>query len=142
MKIPLHTMSLVGTLALAACAGINFPNLEELSVAKKPAAQNKAPNVPRYGAIAFSDQSQRWRFRWNVVDQHRAADLAMQDCGDSGCRILLTFGPEECGTFALGRNNVTAVAKGQTPEKAETAARAACNDIGDGCRVAPAQCNT
>lgn len=142
MKIPLHIMLLAGTLALAACAGFDLPGLSASSAAPKPSAKTTKPDVPRYGAIAFSDQSERWRFRWNVVDPQRAVDLVMQDCGDSGCRILLTFGPDECGTFALGRNSVTAAAKARTPKQAETSARAACNDIGGGCRVAPAQCNT
>lgn len=142
MKTPFHIAALVGTLALTACAGIDLPGTSESAAAPRSAAQETKPDVPRYGAIAFSDQSQRWRFRWNVIDPQRAADLAMQDCGDSGCRILLTFGPAECGTFALGQNSVTAAAKAQTPRQAETEAKAACNDIGAGCRVAPAQCNT
>ena len=141
MKTPLHIAALLGILALTACSGIDFPGMLE-PLAQKPKAQKAKPDVPRYGAIAFSDLSQRWRFRWNVADPQRAIDLAMQDCGDTGCRILLTFGPKECGTFALGSNSVTAAAKGPTPKKVETSARAACNNIGRDCRVAPAQCNT
>lgn len=143
MKKLVHLATPVAMLALTACADIVEPLKETLSPRETAsrATPQTAKDVPRYGAIAFSDQSQRWRFRWNVVAQQRAIDLAIKDCGDAGCRILLTFGPEQCGTFALGRNGVTAAAVGRTAAESETAARAACNKAGKDCKVAPAQCN-
>jgi len=96
----------------------------------------------RFGAIAFSDSTQIWRFRWNVVDQQRAIDLVLRDCGQTDCRLLLTYGPTLCGTFAMGADGKTAAAAGNNARESEVAARAACNSISRGCKVAPAQCNT
>lgn len=135
---------LIATLALGACATVSVALQEAESSIRggAKAVDQPAKDVPRYGAIAFSDSSLRWRFRWNVPAQQRATDLALKDCGDADCRILLTFGPQMCGTFAMGRNGKTAAVARPTVKEAEAAARSACDALTSGCKVAPAQCNT
>jgi hypothetical protein len=134
----------ITVLVVSACAAITEPGEERSSSrdSNNRDSPGAAQEATRFGAIAFSDSTQIWRFRWNVVEQQRAIDLALDDCGQADCRILITYGPALCGTFAMGRDGQTAAAAGRTPKESETAARAACNSVSEGCRVAPAQCNT
>jgi hypothetical protein len=125
--------------ALSACAEIGLGT--STTVAEPGRKSAATASASGYGAIAFSETSQRWRFRWNVLDEERATELALDDCGDSGCRIILKFGPKQCGTFALGNKNVTAAAVGKTRDQAERLARERCDATTEGCRIAPAQCN-
>lgn len=96
----------------------------------------------RYGAIAYSHVSENWRFRWNVRGRSRAVRLVLSDCGDLACRVVVTFGPEHCGSFSLGENRVVGVGIGRSPKVAEDAARADCQRKGGtDCKVAPGRCN-
>lgn len=96
----------------------------------------------RYGAIAYSDVSENWRIRWNVLDQSRAVRFVLSDCGDPACRVVLTFGPKQCGSFSLGENRVVGAGVGRSAKEAEGAARADCRSGGGtNCKVAPGRCN-
>jgi len=93
-----------------------------------------------YGAAAHAPSTQDWRLRWQAADPQRARQQALADCGAADCRVVLEFGPGQCGTLALGRSGI-GVGQGDTPAAAETAALAECQRTGQGCRVAPAECN-
>jgi len=142
MEMFLRPVSLIVVFALGACTSIG-ESMKDSTTRNGPSRQTAKPqSAERYGAITFSDSTQIWRFRWNVVSQQRAIDLALQDCGQSDCRVLLSYGAARCGTFAMGRDGKTAAVARHTAKEAETAARAACNSISSACKVAPAQCNT
>jgi len=94
-----------------------------------------------FGAIAFSNSTQRWHIRWDVSDQARADDLAVQYCGAGDCRVVLRFGPGQCGTFSLGNEGALGVGLGQSTSLAESQARADCSASGQSCKVAPVRCN-
>lgn len=93
-----------------------------------------------YGAAAHAPSTQDWRLRWQAADPQRARQQALADCGAADCRVVLEFGPGQCGTLALGRSGI-GVGQGDTPAAAEAAALAECQRTGQGCRVAPAECN-
>ena len=141
MKSHITIMLLAVALLTSACSVISPEEPVAAAESGQIPADQAIAALPGYGAIAFSETSQRWRFRWNVLEQERANALAMNDCGDSGCQILLTFGPKQCGTFALGAGNLTAAAVGSSREQAEKLAREKCFARTEECLVAPAQCN-
>lgn len=93
-----------------------------------------------YGAIAYAPGTQDWRMRWQAVDARRARERTLADCAASDCRIVLEFGPGQCGTLALGSGGF-AVGQGDAPAAAESAALAECQRAGADCRVAAAECN-
>lgn len=93
-----------------------------------------------YGAIAYAPSTQDWQMRWQAIDARRARERALADCATSDCRIVLEFGPGQCGTLALGSGGFS-VGQGETPAVAETAALNACQATGSDCRVAAAECN-
>lgn len=94
-----------------------------------------------YGAIAFSQTTLRWHMRWNVISADRASVVAIEQCGAADCRVVLLFGPKQCGTFSLGKQNALAVGRGFTSAIAHDAALNGCVASGQICKVAPVQCN-
>lgn len=98
-------------------------------------------NEDRYGSIAFSESTQKWHIRWNVTGQERADVLAKQYCGASDCRVVLQFGPGQCGTFSLGEEGALGAGVGLTPGEAANVARKNCSLLGQSCKVAPVRCN-
>lgn len=93
-----------------------------------------------YGAAAYAPSTQDWRFRWRAADPHRARQRVLEDCAAADCRVVLEFGPDQCGTLALGQGGL-GVGRGDTPAAAEAAALAECQRAGSDCRVAAAECN-
>ncbi|HQC71490.1 MAG TPA: DUF4189 domain-containing protein [Candidatus Competibacteraceae bacterium] len=93
-----------------------------------------------YGAVAYAASTQDWRLRWQAADPQQARQQVLQDCAAADCQVVLEFGPGQCGTLALGSRGI-GIGQGATPDAAESAARAACQQQGSGCRVATAECN-
>ena len=94
-----------------------------------------------YGAVAYAASTRDWRLRWQAADPQRARQRALADCAAPDCRVVLEFGPGQCGTLALGQQSGFGAGLGDTPAVAETAALGECQRSGSGCRVAPAECN-
>ncbi len=127
---------IVLALGTAGCSTYSWSSLNPWSTSPKTEPVN------RYGAIAYSFSSQHWHIRRNVADPARAATLAAQNCGARDCRIILNFGPGECGTFSLGDSGAVTVGTGPTERSAYDAALAKCKSSGQSCKVAPVQCNS
>jgi hypothetical protein len=100
-----------------------------------------SPSAGRYGAIAVSDRTRDWRIYWDAPSKQDASRVALAECAQPTCRIILDFGPEQCGTVALGSNGF-AVGVGRSGAEAEKNARTNCSAKGTGCKVAPAGCNS
>lgn len=94
-----------------------------------------------YGAVAHAPSTQDWRLRWRVADPQRARRQVLADCAVPDCRVVLEFGPGQCGTLALGSQGRLGVGLGDSPALAETAALRECQRTDSNCRVAPAECN-
>ncbi|MDG4597309.1 MAG: DUF4189 domain-containing protein [Candidatus Contendobacter sp.] len=98
--------------------------------------------VGSHGAVAYAPSTQDWRLRWRVVDPQRVRQVVLEDCPAADCRVVLEFGPGQCGTLALGQQAGFGVGLGDTPAAAEAAALAECQRTGADCRVASAECNS
>jgi len=94
-----------------------------------------------YGAVAVSDQTQDWRIYWDAVSPEDASRRALAESEHASCRVLVDFGPSECGTVALGPDGFFG-GVGRTGPEAESNARASCSAGGADCKVAPAACNS
>jgi hypothetical protein len=103
-------------------------------------SDNKAATTG-YGAAAYAAGTGDWRLRWQASDAQRARQRVLADCAAPDCRVVLEFGPGQCGTLALNRQGEFGVGMGDTPMAAETVALAECRRAGSDCRVAPAECN-
>ena len=97
--------------------------------------------VGNHGTVAYAPSTRDWRLRWRVIDPQRVRQLVLEDCLVADCRVVLEFGPGQCGTLALGQQAGFGVGLGDTPAAAEAAALAECQRTGTDCRVASAECN-
>ena len=95
----------------------------------------------QFGAIALSQKTLRWQMRWNVANQSRAEKLALDKCATEDCKIILTFGPKQCGTFSLGDKGFVGVGIGDTALRAKDNALESCQKSGQFCKVATPRCN-
>lgn len=94
-----------------------------------------------YGAVTYAPSTQDWRLRWKAINPQRARQRALTDCAVADCRVVLEFGPGQCGTLALNPQGVFGVGQGATANTAETVALNECRRTATGCRVVPAECN-
>ena len=62
------------------------------------------PTVPSgtgyYGAIAWDENTGRRGWSWNQGSPARAEEVALSECGASGCKIILRAGRAMCGALA------------------------------------------
>ena len=112
-----------------------------LGVTSGCAVADKTDTANGYGAVAYAASTQDWRLRWQAADPQRARQRALADCAASDCRVVLEFGPGQCGTLALNQQGGFGVGLGDTPAAAEAVALSECQRSGSGCRVASAECN-
>lgn len=105
------------------------------------AVADKPDTADGYGAVAYATSTQDWHLRWQATDPQRAREQVLADCAVPDCRVVLEFGPSQCGTLALNRQGGFGVGLGDTPSVAETAALGDCQRSGSSCRVASAECN-
>src|SRR5713101_6865705 len=57
-----------------------------------------------YGAIAWDEGTGKYSASWNQPTQRRADEVAISECGASGCKVVRQIGPKMCGALALSEN--------------------------------------
>ena len=65
------------------------------------------PSVPAfaaYGAIAWDRGTGKYGVRWNQPTPKRAEEVALGECGSTGCKIVGRVGPAMCGALATTEN--------------------------------------
>jgi hypothetical protein len=109
----------------------------EQPVASSPAARGD------YGAIAWDRQSGRRGWSSSQPTMQRAEEVALSECGASGCEVITRTGRGACGALATTENGkyVGAASRGDR-EAARLAALANCNKGNAGeCAVRFTECN-
>ena len=53
-----------------------------------------------YGAITWDKQTGKRGWSWNQATQKRADEVALSECGASGCKVIIRAGPAMCGALA------------------------------------------
>lgn len=59
-----------------------------------------APAVAGYGAIAWDRATGKYGVSWNQPTAKRAEEVALGECGASGCKIVSKGSPKMCGALA------------------------------------------
>ena len=59
-----------------------------------------APAFAGYGAIAWDKETGKHGWSWNQSTQRRADEIALSQCGGSGCKIVTRIGSGRCGALA------------------------------------------
>jgi len=58
------------------------------------------PAFAAYGAIAWDKGSGKYGVSWNQPTQKRAEEVAVGECGATGCKVVSKIGPKMCGALA------------------------------------------
>jgi hypothetical protein len=59
-----------------------------------------APAYAEYGAIAWDRQTGKRGWSWNQSTQKRADEVALSECGASGCKVIIRAGSGMCAALA------------------------------------------
>jgi hypothetical protein len=95
-----------------------------------------------YGAIAWDEGTGKYSASWNQPTQRRADEVAISECGASGCKVVRQIGPKMCGALALSENGKKAgAAFRKDRDAARLAALKACPKQAGECVVRVADCN-
>ena len=58
------------------------------------------PALAGYGAIAWDRGTGKYGVSWNQPTPQRAEEVALGECGASGCKVVTRVGPTRCGALA------------------------------------------
>jgi hypothetical protein len=104
------------------------------------------PGVPAfaaYGAIAWDRGTGKYGVSWNQPTLQRAEEVAVSECGATGCKVVSKIGPKMCGALALTEDGKHAGAAWRKDrEAARLAALKNCaKDKAGECVVRATDCN-
>ena len=101
------------------------------------------PAFAAYGAIAWDRGSGKYGVSWNQPTQQRAVEVALGECGSTGCKIVGRVGPAMCGALATtGDGKHAGAAWRKDRDAARLAALKNCEkDKAGDCVVRATDCN-
>ena len=97
-----------------------------------------------YGAIAWDENTGKRGWGWNQNSPARAEEVALSECGASGCKIILRAGRAMCGALATTEaGKYVGAASRRDRDAARLAALANCQkgNAGD-CTIRVTDCNS
>jgi Domain of unknown function (DUF4189) len=85
------------------------------------------PALAGYGAIAWDKESGKRGWSWNETTAQKAAEVALSQCGASGCKVIMRTRSPVCAALATTADGkfVGAAAR-KTKDEARLAALANC----------------
>jgi hypothetical protein len=101
------------------------------------------PALAAYGAIAWDKESGNRGWSWNQATAQKAAELALSQCGASGCKVVIRTSAGRCAALATTADGKFAGgAARKTKDEARLAALANCQKgkAGD-CVIRVSDCN-
>jgi hypothetical protein len=104
------------------------------------------PGIPafaEYGAIAWDRGTGKYGASWNQPTAQRATEVALSECGASGCKVVSKIGPAMCGALATTEDGKHAGAAWRKDrEAARLAALKNCEkDKAGDCTIRATDCN-
>lgn len=96
----------------------------------------------QYGAIAWDRETGKYGASWNQDTPKRAEEVALGECGATGCKVVRQIGPRLCGALALsGDGKMAGAAFRKDRDAARVAALRACPRKAGECAVRVTDCN-
>ena len=101
------------------------------------------PASAGFGAIAWDKGTGKYGASWNQATGKRAEEVALGECGASGCKVVGRVGPRMCGAFATTEDGKHAGAAWRKDrEAARLDALKSCTKANAGeCAVRATDCN-
>ena len=101
------------------------------------------PAFAQYGAIAWDKETGKYGASWNQDTPKRAEEVALSDCGATGCKVIIRTRRAMCA--ALATNESGKYAGGASRKDREAARFSALNNCKKGnageCTVRVTDCN-
>jgi hypothetical protein len=101
------------------------------------------PAFAQYGAIAWDKETGKYGASWNQDTPKRAEEVALSDCGATGCKVIIRTRRAMCA--ALATNESGKYAGGASRKDREAARLSALNNCKKGnageCTVRVTDCN-
>jgi hypothetical protein len=96
-----------------------------------------------YGAIAWDQESGRAGWVWNQPTPKKAAEIALSQCGATGCKVIIGTGSRQCAAFATTRDGkAVGAARRENQNAARLSALSDCQKRNAGeCVVKASNCN-
>jgi hypothetical protein len=119
------------------CRGREPTVARDLPAVREPAAQGE------YGAIAWDKETGKRGWSWNQQTQSRAEEVALSECGATGCKVIMRTGRRECAALATNEaGKYVGAASRKDRDAARLAALANCEKGNAGeCIVRITDCN-
>jgi hypothetical protein len=101
------------------------------------------PAFAQFGAIAWDEGTGKYGASWNKDTPQRAADVALSECGTTGCKVIVRTRQAVCAALATTDSGKSAgAASRRDRDAARLAALANCQKRKSGeCIVRVADCN-
>jgi Domain of unknown function (DUF4189) len=101
------------------------------------------PAVAGYGAFAWDRGTGKYGASWNEPSPKRAEEVALGECGASGCKVVTKIGPKTCAALATTEDGKHAgAASRKDREAARLGALKACQKDNAGeCIIRRTDCN-
>jgi hypothetical protein len=102
-----------------------------------------APAVAGYGAIAWDKETGRSGSSWDQSTAAKAKEVALSQCGASGCKVVVGSAAKQCSALATTQDGKQiGAASRKTEDAARLAAIANCDKAKSGvCVVKFSRCN-
>ena len=101
------------------------------------------PAAAGYGAIAWDKSTGKYGASWNQPTGKRAEEVALGECGASGCKVVGRVGPRMCGALATTEDGKHAGAAWRKDREAARldALKSCTKDQAGECIVRATDCN-
>jgi Domain of unknown function (DUF4189) len=108
-----------------------------------PILLSAMPALAAYGAIAWDKESGKRGWSWNEATSQKAAEVALSECGASGCKIIMRTTGGVCAALAtIDTGKFVGAAARKTKDAARLAALANCQKGKAGeCTIRFSDCN-
>ena len=101
------------------------------------------PALAEYGAIAWDKETGKRGWSWNQQTQSRADEVALSECGATGCKVIMRTGRAMCAALATNEaGKYVGAARRKDHDAARLAALKDCEKRKAGeCTVRVTDCN-
>ena len=76
------------------------------------------PALAEYGAIAWDKETGKRGWSWNQQTQSRADEVALSECGATGCKVIMRTGRAMCAALATTESGKSAGAASRRDREA------------------------
>ena len=82
-----------------------YPKYLPAALLAAACAMSAGPALAQYGAIAWDRETGKYGANWNQGSQKGADEVALSDCGATGCKVIIRPGRAKCAALATNEGD-------------------------------------